>query len=159
MFIWILSWDHKVMMEIVEMLAKNSRWNGFLYLALSAVLRSFKAFIHLSTGKSCRNQAFNICYTFLFRISSSPGLWRGWMFGDKLRHMLMEQIFGCSKILLVAENGRLGMNILWGRLEYNGETIRKDGWRLRISRTRRGEEKLGKLGFIEQNQNIWKVVN
>ena len=61
------------------------------------------------------------------------------MFGDKLRHMLMEQIFGCSKILLVAENGRLGMNILWGRLEYNGETIRKDGWRLRISRTQGGE--------------------
>ena len=70
------------------------------------------------------------------------------MFGDKLRHMLMEQIFGCSKILLVAENGRLGMNILWGRLEYNGETIRKDGWRLRISRTQGGEikKKHGKLG-------------
>ena len=38
----------------------------------------------------------------------------GRMFGARLRHMLMDQIFRCSKILLVAENGRLGMNILWG---------------------------------------------
>ena len=60
------------------------------------------------------------------------------MFGHRLRYMLIGQIFGCSKILLVAENGRLGMNILWGRLEHNGETIRKDGWRLRISRTQGG---------------------
>ena len=63
------------------------------------------------------------------------------MVGARLRHMLMDQIFVCSEILLVAENGRLGMNILRGGSEYNGETIRKDGWRLTISRTEGGGRK------------------
>ena len=40
------------------------------------------------------------------------------------------------------ENGRFGMNILCGRLEYNGETIRKDGSRTRISRIWRNNTKM-----------------
>ena len=38
--------------------------------------------------------------------------WRGWMFIDRLR--LMEQIFVCSTIFLLAENGRMGMWIYCG---------------------------------------------
>ena len=66
----------------------------------------------------------------------------------------------CLKILRSGENGRFGMNILCGRLEYNGETIRKDGSRTRISRIWRNNTKMEHWdsGYLLTMAN-WKVLN
>ena len=72
--------------------------------------------------------------------------------------MILEQI--CSKILRSGENGRFGMNILCGRLEYNGETIRKDGSRTRISRIWRNNKKMEHWDSEYLLTMInWKVLN
>ena len=84
--------------------------------------------------------------------------WRGWMFIDRL--MLMEQIFFCSTIFLLAENGRMGMWIycggggstmgrLLGRMDRGSESPEHEG--------KYQKKRSWQYSSADQNKACWRL--